>query len=93
MTGKGRAEELKKILQEEFQVERDNWGEQENERAFKAVEIYEDVESFLRKSGWGRDNPELQSEEYLTANRICRWVNGKFWYFSWIVWESGDENE
>ena len=42
--------------------------EQEVEKILLAescIEVYEDVEEFLEKSGWRRDNPELCSECYL----------------------------
>ena len=41
--------------------------EQEVEKILLAescIEIYENVEEFLEKSGWRRDNPELCSECY-----------------------------
>ena len=50
---------------------------------------YEDVEEFLEKSGWRRDNPELCSECYLFENHICRKIQGKIWYFSRIQYENG----
>ena len=40
--------------------------EQEVEKILLAescIEVYEDVEEFLEKSGWRRDNPELCSEK------------------------------
>ena len=42
--------------------------EQEVEKILLAescIEVYEDVEEFLEKSGWRRDNQELCSECYL----------------------------
>lgn len=51
--------------------------------------VYEDVEEFLEKSGWRRDNPELCSECYLFENHICRKIQGKIWYFSRIQYENG----
>ena len=47
--------------------------EQEVEKILLAescIEVYEDVEEFLEKSGWRRDNPELCSECYLFENHI-----------------------
>lgn len=41
----------------------------------------------MDKTGWRRDNPECSSEEYLTGNRICRWVDGTLIYFSRLIWE------
>ena len=54
-----------------------------------SIEVYEDVEEFLEKSGWRRDNPELCSECYLFENHICRKIQGKIWYFSRIQYENG----
>ena len=59
----------------------------ENEQM--VVCTYEDVEEFLEKSGWRRDNPELCSECYLFENHICRKIQGKIWYFSRIQYENG----
>lgn len=66
--------------------------EQEVEKILLAescIEIYENVEEFLEKSGWRRDNPELCSECYLFENHICRKIQGKIWYFSRIQYENG----
>ena len=66
--------------------------EQEVEKILLAescIEVYEDVEEFLEKSGWRRDNPELCSECYLFENHICRKIQGKIWYFSRIQYENG----
>ena len=57
--------------------------------AESCIEVYEDVEEFLEKSGWRRDNPELCSECYLFENHICRKIQGKIWYFSRIQYENG----
>lgn len=46
------------------------------------------MEEFLAQTHWQRDNPELADENYLTDNRICRWVYGRFVYFSCLLWES-----
>lgn len=52
------------------------------------IEIYDSIEEFLNKSGWKKDNPELCAETYLLENRICRYNQGKVWYFSRIRFES-----
>ena len=57
--------------------------------AESCIEVYEDVEEFLEKSGWRRDNPELCSECYMFENHICRKIQGKIWYFSRIQYENG----
>ena len=54
--------------------------EQEVEKILLAescIEVYEDVEEFLEKSGWRRDNPELCSECYLFENHICRKISAR----------------
>lgn len=78
-------EEIKAILETEFMVK--DWEEKRQKQAMAALRVYESVEEFLEDSGWGKDNPELQGEEYLTRYRICRWVNGKFIYFSRLLWD------
>lgn len=85
-------EKAKELLETEFRVWC-NWNEGKLEAAMEALEIYEDVEEFLAHTGWGKDNPEIQSEAYLTGNRICRWVDGKFIYFSWLLWSKNEEEE
>ena len=52
--------------------------------AAECIEIYVSMEDFLERSGWRRDNPELCEESYLVENRICRYIQGKVWYFSRI---------
>ncbi len=76
------------ILQREFAVEVDDNCPKELERARMVLMIYEDREDFLEKTRWQQDNPELTEEPYLTENRICRWIEGKFVYFSRLLWES-----
>ena len=56
--------------------------------AVGCIEIYDSIEEFLNKSGWKKDNPELCTQEYLLKNRICRYIQGKVWYFSRIRFES-----
>ena len=77
---------LKDILEQEFLI-RENWNKEKLVRAAKALEGYENVKEFLERTGWGRDNPECMTEEYLTENRICRWVGDRFVYFSKILYE------
>lgn len=77
---------LKDILEWEFLI-RENWNKEKLARAAKALEKYENVEDFLERTGWGRNNPECMTEEYLTENRICRWVGDRFFYFSRILYE------
>lgn len=87
-------ERMKEILKTEFLIPEDMLDKMGIEQAAAAMEIYGCIEEFLEKTGWGRDNPEYSSEEYLTGNRICRLVDGNLLYFSWLVWENGDgDNE
>lgn len=81
-------QQLVEILRREFAVEVDDNCLGEWERARMALMIYEDREDFLGKTRWQQDNPELTDELYLTENRICRWAEGKFVYFSRLLWES-----
>ena len=79
MTGKEAGmtpEEVKMILETEFMVQC-GWNEEKLDCALEALEIYSDMEEFLAHTGWGKDNPEIQSEMYLTSNRICKWVKEK----------------
>lgn len=80
---------LMDMLEQEFLVQ-ENWDERKLVRAAKALEGYRSVEEFLEKTRWGRDNPECMAEEYLTENRICRWVKGRFLYFSRILYEEAE---
>lgn len=80
--------ELKNLLEEEFLFRTDTFNEADYTKIWKALFAYESVDEFFMDTGWGKDNPELQSEDYLTRNRICRWWNGQFIYFSRILWES-----
>lgn len=80
--------ELQKILDKEFLEKTAVWGKKEAERAARALKVYKDVKCFLEETGWGKDNPEAASEEYLIGHRICRWVDGRFLYFSRLVWEA-----
>lgn len=91
MIGKAELErqELKGLLEQEFFLSTDGWSEEDYQRAEEALTAFESVEAFLISTDWERDNPELGGEDYLTGNRICRWVNGKFFYFSRLLWEEG----
>lgn len=80
-------ERLEEILAQEFDIWFDGRDGTQLEKARSAIEIYESLEGFLEQTGWRRDNPELAEECYLTENRICRWVDGKFMYVSKLVWE------
>lgn len=80
--------EIKKLLEQEFLVHTDAFGEAEYGKVRKALFVYKSVEAFNKATGWGRDNPELCTEDYLTRHRICRWWNGRFIYFSRILWEN-----
>lgn len=81
-------QQVVEILQREFAVEVDYNCPEELERARMALVLCKDREDFLEKAGWQQDNPELTEESYLTENRICRWVEGKFVFFSRLLWES-----
>lgn len=86
-------EKLLEILRTEFCISQEVLGVWGMEQAEAALEIYESVEDFLDRTGWRRDNPECCSEEYLTSMRICRWVDGKFLYFSEIMWKDNTREE
>ena len=45
------------------------------------IEIYDSMEEFLEKSGWERDNPELDEKSYLFDKQIFRYIQGKVWDF------------
>lgn len=80
-------DKLSDILETEFLIYVDRRNLQELKRAAMALEIFESIEDFMEKTGWNKNNPELQSEKYLTENRICRWIEGKAFYFSRLLWE------
>lgn len=75
------------IMKSEFDVDIDYTDRNVVLRAANALIPYESVEAFLLDTGWDRDNPECSSEEYLVGHRICRWIDGKFVYFSRLLWE------
>lgn len=62
-------------------------------RLKRALKSYESGGEFLLKSGWQADNPDCATEEYLTENRICRWIGEAFVYFSRLEWEEGKSDE
>lgn len=75
------------ILWREFDVRVNPNCMEELERARRSLIIYENREEFLKQTRWRQDNPELTEERYLTENRICRWIDEKFMYFSRLLWE------
>ena len=77
------------VLEQEFNLRKRVWTAEDLKRARSALFTFPDVEAFLSETGWSRDNPEYSSEEYLTAKRICRWIDGRFIYFSRLLWEAG----
>ena len=81
-------EELIVLLEREFMIKEPDWNRDRLTRARASIQVYDSVEDFWRQTGWKRDNPEFCTEEYLTGNRICRWVNGKLVYFSRLIWEA-----
>lgn len=76
------------FMKAEFDVDIDYTDRAAVLRAAQALVPYEGVEEFLMFTGWDKDNPECCSEEYLVENRICRWLDGKFVYFSRLKWET-----
>ena len=78
---------LKNILEQEFGIFKENWKAEELEKAREALFVYRDRRDFLSATRWDKDNPEYDSEEYLTTERICRWIDGEFVYFSRLLWE------
>lgn len=81
---------IREILKTEFLIPENILELRSIEHVAAALKVYGSIEEFLERTGWGRDNPECSSEEYLIGNRICRWVDGKLFYFSRLVWENGD---
>lgn len=57
-------------------------------KAAGCIEIYDSLEEFLEKSSWKKDNPELCEKKYLLDNHICRYIQGKVWYFSRLRYEN-----
>lgn len=92
MNGRKRLWEDKQIiwvLEQEFNLRKRVWTAEDLKRARNALFAFPDVEAFLSETGWCRDNPECSSEEYLTIERICRWIDGRLIYFSRLLWEEG----
>lgn len=92
MNGRMRLWEDKQIiwvLEQEFNLKKRAWTAEDLKKARSALFAFPDVEAFLSETGWSRDNPEYSSEKYLTTERICRWVDGRFIYFSRLLWEEG----
>lgn len=83
-------DELKEILEKEFHVQESEWNLENKNRARNAIEWYENADDFFNRTGWKKSNPECSTEGYLIRHRICRWVNGKFMYFSWLRWDTGE---
>ena len=81
-------EELIALLEREFMIKETAWDYDRLAWARASIQEYESVEDFWQQTGWQRDNPESCTEEYLTGNRICRWVDGKLVYFSRLIWEA-----
>lgn len=79
--------ELKLLLEREFLIYTGSFEEAEYGKARRAIFVYENADEFFEATGWERNNPELRTEDYLTENRVCRWWNGRFIYFSRILWE------
>lgn len=79
--------ELKLLLEREFLIYTGSFEEAEYAKARRAIFVYENADEFFEATGWERNNPELRTEDYLTENRVCRWWNGRFIYFSRILWE------
>lgn len=79
---------FKILLMREFGITIRETETQKLMQAADCIEIYVSMEDFLERSGWRRDNPELCEESYLVENRICRYIQGKVWYFSRLRFES-----
>ena len=75
------------ILKTEFGVDIDYTDRNAVLRAANALIPYESVETFLLDTEWDKDNPECSSERYLVEHRICRWIDGRFVYFSKLLWD------
>ncbi|WP_314723559.1 hypothetical protein [Enterocloster bolteae] len=76
------------VMKREFDVDIDYTDREAVLLAVQALESYNSVEEFFVFTGWDKDNPECCSEEYLVENRICRWLDGKFVYFSRLKWKT-----
>ena len=78
--------ELKFLLEREFFIHIDSFEDEDYAKARRAIFVYENADEFFEATGWERNNPELRTEDYLTENRVCRWWNGRFIYFSRIFY-------
>ena len=86
-------EELIALLEREFMIKEIDWNRDRLTWARASIQVYDSVEDFWQQTGWKRDNPESYTEEYLTSNRICRWVDGKLVYFSRLIWEAREKKK
>ena len=75
------------VMKKEFDIDIDYTDRDAVLRAANALIPYESVDAFLLDTEWDKDNPECSSEAYLIEKRICRWIDGKFVYFSRLLWE------
>ena len=78
---------LLEMLEQEFGV---RIGEDELEKielAKQCIKVYDSPEEFFQSTGWAKANPELSDFQYLLENNICKWIEGKVWYFSRIQFE------
>ena len=79
---------FKILLMREFDI---HINETDVSRLIKAagcIEIYDSLEEFLEKSSWKKDNPELCEKKNSLDNHICRYIQGKVWYFSRLRYEN-----
>ena len=79
-----------KIMEVEFGIKLHPDDRKQVREAFRCVQIFDSWQEFYEKTGWGRDNPETDSKEYLTENRICRIIGRRIWYFSRLEWEGSE---
>lgn len=77
------------VMKKEFDIDIDYTDRNAVLRVANALIPYESVDAFLLDTEWGKDNPECSDEAYLVENRICRWIEGKFVYFSRLLWGGG----
>ena len=75
------------VMKKEFDIDIDYTDRDAVLRAAHALIPYESVDAFLLDTECDNDNPECSSEAYLIEKRICRWIDGKFVYFSRLLWE------
>ncbi len=92
MTGKEWSisdEDFTEIMRNEFGIIISYENPRELMKAREALFFYNTIWDFLEQSRWRYDNPELSDEQYLTKNRICRWIDGRLAYFSRLKWGEG----